>query len=76
MEVMKKVKIGFSSLYQEGRSKIYSLERVRLLGMGEGIPQKKGQKQMGEWSIAEEKNSKKFFLIVYFNLRFSIYAVT
>ena len=69
MEVMKKVETGFSSLYQIGFSKIYSAEKVRSLGMGEGIPLKRTKKDGREEDlmvriIAKEKSSKKFFLIV------------
>ena len=50
-------------------------------GMGEGIPLKKDRNRWERGAlmvriIAKEKSSKKFFLIVYFHLRFSIYAVT
>ena len=38
---IKKIESGFSSLYQKGLSKIYSVEKKRLLGVGEGIPLKK-----------------------------------
>ena len=41
MNVIKKVEIGFSILYQKGLSKISSVEKVSSLGMGEGIPLKK-----------------------------------
>ena len=58
---MKKVKIGFSSLYQEGRSKIYSVERVRLLGMGEGIPQKKDRNRWESGALLRKKIVKSFF---------------
>ena len=50
------VEIGFSSLYQKGLLNVYSAEKVRSLGMGEGIPPKKGQKQMGERSIVGTYN--------------------
>ena len=77
MDVIKKVEIGFSSLYQKGLSKVYSVETVRPLGMGEEIPLKKDRSRWGRGALmvpinAKEKNSKKVFLIVYFHLRFSI----
>ena len=67
---MKKVKIGFSSLYQIGLRKIYSLENVRSLGMGERIPLKKDRNRWERGAlmiciIAQEKNSKKFFLFIF-----------
>ena len=77
MDVIKKVEIGLSSLYQKGFSKIYSVEKVRSLGMGEGIPLKKDRRRWERGALmvritAKEKNSRKIFLIVYFHLRFSI----
>ena len=48
---IKKIECGFSNLYQKGLSKVYSVEKKRLLGVGEGIPLKKGQKQMRERNI-------------------------
>ena len=46
---MKKVEIGLRSLYQKGFPKIYSVEKVRSLGIREGIPLKRWEKfQMGE----------------------------
>ena len=70
------LEIGFSSLYQKGLSKIYSLERLRLLEMGETIPLKRDRSRWKRAAvmvgiIVKERNSKKF-LIVYFHLRFSI----
>ena len=68
-DVIKKIEIDFSNLYQKGLSKIYSLEKVRSPGMGEVIPLKKGQKQMGRVSqrgafvvrvFVKEKNKKSF----------------
>ena len=41
LKSIEKMEIGFISLYQIGVLKNYSLEKVRLLGMGEGIPLKK-----------------------------------
>ena len=68
-------------LYQKGLSKIYSVEKVRLLGMGEEIPLKKARNRRGREALmvpinTKEKNSKKVFLIVYFHLRFSILITT
>ena len=58
--------MGFSSLYQKALSKIYSVEKVRSLGMGEGIPLKSDRNKWERGAlmvriIAKEKNSKKFF---------------
>ena len=69
-DVIKKVEIVFSSLYQKGLSKIYSVEKVRSVGMGAGIPLKKDRNRWQREAlmvriIANGKNSKKFFLIVY-----------
>ena len=69
-DVIKKVEIVFSSLYQKGLSKIYSVEKVRSVGMGAGIPLKKDRNRWQREAlmvriIAKGKNSKKFFLIVY-----------
>ena len=66
-EVIKKIEIGFSSLYQKGLSKIYTVEKVRSLGMGEGIPLKSNRNRWERGAlivriIAKEKNNKKFFL--------------
>ena len=66
MEVIKKVEIGFSSLYQKGLSKIYSLEKVRSLGIREGIPLKNDRNRWERGAlmvciIAKEKNNKSFF---------------
>ena len=71
-EVIKKIEIGFSSLYQKGLSKIYTIEKVRSLGMGEGIPLKNDRNRWERGAlivriIAMEKNNKKFF----FNYLFS-----
>ena len=55
MNAIKKIEIDFSSLYHKGLSKIYSIEKVRLLGMGEGIPLKK-DKQMGKRRINGTNN--------------------
>ena len=41
MNVIKKVEIGFSRLYQKGLSAVCSVEKVCSLGMGEGIPLKR-----------------------------------
>ena len=66
-EVIKKIEIGFSSLYQKGLSKIYTVENVRSLGMGEGIPLKNNRNRWERGAlivriIAKEKNNEKFFL--------------
>ena len=66
-EVIKKIEIGFSSLYQKGLSKIYTVEKVRSLGMGEEIPLKNNRNRWERGAlivriIAKEKNNKKFFL--------------
>ena len=66
MEVIKKAEIGFSSLYQKGHSKIYSLEKVRSLGKREGIPLKNNRNRWERGAlmvciIVKEKNSKSFF---------------
>ena len=58
------------------KSKIYSLEKARSLGMGEGVPLKKGRniwekRALMVHIIVKVKDSKKF-LIVYFHLRFCI----
>ena len=71
---MKKVEIGVSNLYQKGLSKIYSLEKVRSLRMGERIPLKKGRNRWERRAlivriIVKEKIVKNF-LIVYFHSRF------
>ena len=52
-DVIKKIEIDFSTLYQKGLSKIYSLEKVRSPGMGEVIPLKKGRNRWEE-SLREE----------------------
>ena len=56
------VDIGFSSLYQKGLSKIYSVEKVRSLGMADGILLEKDKNRWGERSTdgcitVKEKNS-------------------
>ena len=66
MEVIKKVEIGFSSLYQKGLSKIYSLEKVRSLGIREGMPLKNYRNRCERGAlmvciIAKEKIVKVFF---------------
>ena len=66
-EVIKKIEIGFSSLYQKGLSKIYTVENVHSLGMGEGIPLKNNRNRWERGAlivriIAKEKNNEKFFL--------------
>ena len=71
-EVIKKIEIGFSSLYQKELSKIYAIEKVRSLGIGEGIPLKNDRNRWERGAlivriIAMEKNNKKFF----FNYLFS-----
>ena len=76
MEVIKKIEIDFSSLYQEGHSKIYSAEKVCSLRMGEGIPLKKDRNRWERGALLRKKLVKSFFLIVYFHLRFSIYDRT
>ena len=63
---IKKIESGFSSLYQKGLSKIYSVEKKRLLGVGEGIPPKKDRNRWERGTlmvriVAKVKNSKKFF---------------
>ena len=60
------VEIGFSSLYQKGLLNVYSAEKVRSLGMGEGIPPKKGRNRWERGAlwvhiIAKEKTIKRFF---------------
>ena len=65
MEIIKKVEIGFSSIYQKGLSKIYSLEKVRSLGIREGIPLKNDRNRWEKGAlmvciIAIEKNSKSY----------------
>ena len=37
MDVIKKAEIGSSSLYQKGLSKMYSVKKVRSLGIWDGI---------------------------------------
>ena len=66
MEVLKKVDIGFSSLYHKGLSKIYSLEKVHSLGIREGIPLKNDRNRWKRGAlmvciIVKEKNSKSCF---------------
>ena len=57
---MKKVGIGFRSLYHKGLSNVYSVEKVRSLGMGDRIPLKKDRIRCGRGAlmvsiIAKEK---------------------
>ena len=77
MDVIKKVEIGFTSLYQKGLSKVFSVEKVRSLGMRKKISLKTYRNRWERGAlmvriIAKEQNSKKVFLIVYFHFRFSI----
>ena len=56
---------------------MYSFEKVRSLEMEEELPLKKDRNRWGRVALmvpinANEKNSKKVFLIVYFHLRLSI----
>ena len=56
---------------------MYSFEKVRSLEMGEELPLKKDRNRWGRVALmvpinANEKNSKKVFLIVYYHLRLSI----
>ena len=65
-EVIKKIEIGFSSLYQKGLSKIYTVDKVRSLGMGEGIPLKNDRNRWERGALivrisAKEKNNNFFF---------------
>ena len=70
------VGIGFSSLYHKRLSNVYSVEKVRSLGMRERIPLKKDRikcerRALMVRTIAKEKNTEKFPLIAYFHLSFS-----
>ena len=43
-----RVKIGFNSQYQKGLPNVCSVEKVRSLGIGEGIPLKKDRNRREE----------------------------
>ena len=50
-DVIKKVEIGFSILYQKRLSIVYSVEKVSSPGMGKGIPPKKDRNRWERKSI-------------------------
>ena len=52
------MEIGFSSLYQKGLSKIYSVQKVRPLGMGEEIPLKKDRNRWVRGALMVPINAK------------------
>ena len=69
----------FSAAYinQKGLSNVYSVEKVRSLGMREGIPLEKDNNRWERGALmlsitAKEKNYRKVFSFDYFHLRFSI----